>query len=128
MVGMSTCPPYRAFPGRSAGSLAGVEHLFKRLCRLGFAEIVALEAVAFFIQQELELLGGFDAFGGDVQTEFFREGDDGFHQAGVFGVGGDVADKGAVDLDFVQGQALQIGQRGVTGAEVYRALSLFTMN
>jgi len=38
--------------------------------------------------------------------------------AAVFGVGRHVANEGAVDLERVDGEALEVGQARVTGAEI----------
>ena len=60
---------------------------------------------------------GLGAFGDHVHAEVVGERDDRFqdHRAGAAAGG---ADEGLVDLDGVERKALQIGQRGMAGAEI----------
>ena len=67
----------------------------------------ALVLVAAQHLQELELLGGFDAFGDDLEIERVAERDDRAHDRGVVIAGGHFADEGAVDLELVDREALQ---------------------
>ena len=49
----------------------------KVLCGDGRAEVVALVLIAPQGLEELQLFGGFDTLGNDLQTQAVREGDDG---------------------------------------------------
>ena len=84
----------------------------------GAAEVVALGVVA---AQQIEVVGdvgGFDAFGEDGDLEAFGHLDDGADDGAGVGVGGEVADEGLVDLELFDGEAAQVGEAGVAGAEV----------
>jgi hypothetical protein len=84
--------------------------------RLWCAEQVALHHRAAERAQQFLLLGGLDAFrrrrhvafGGDVHHRL--------HDAGQACRPRDVGDEAAVDL--VEGEALQVAQRGIAGAEI----------
>src|ERR1700737_4330312 len=43
---------------------------------------------------------------------------DGAHDCGVIGIGSDLADKGLVDLEDINGKLSKIAQAGIAGAEV----------
>ena len=59
-----------------------------------------------------------DAFGHDGQAEGMRQADRGAHNGRVVVVAGDMRDKGLVDLQLVDRQTLEVGQRRIAGAEV----------
>ena len=84
----------------------------------GIGEPVALHLVAVLLAQVLDLLGALDAFRHHVEAERMRHGDDGGGDRLVVRVGGDVADELLVDLEGVDRQALEVGKRGIAGAEV----------
>ena len=56
--------------------------------------------------------------GSTAESEILAECDDGASDGGVVGVGEYVADEGLVDLQLVERQAFEIGQRGIACAEV----------
>src|SRR5690606_38094335 len=58
------------------------------------------------------------AFGDDVDAGAAGQADDGLHDGQVVGVVGQAGDEAAVEFEYVDRQALEVGQRGVTGAEV----------
>ena len=68
--------------------------------------------------QKGALLGRLHPFGDDLQPQAGAQGDDGAHDGRVVGVIEHVAHKTLVNLELVQGQALEVGQRGVAGAKV----------
>src|SRR3569832_2068069 len=67
---------------------------------------------------EIQLLAGLHALGDDVELQGLGHRDDRLDDGGVVGVGGHVADEGAVDLQGVDGQAYQITLRGIPGPEI----------
>ena len=103
--------------GCGAARLA-TQPLAQRFQRLGAAEEVALAHVAAQALQEGVLAFGFHAFGHHGQAQVVGQADGGGADGGVVGVGFQVFDKGAVELEAVQRQALEVGERGVAGAEV----------
>ncbi len=60
----------------------------------------------------------FHALGDDGELHAVAEGDDGAHDGGVVRVVGQAADEGLVDLQEVQGQALEVAEGRIAGAEV----------
>ena len=86
--------------------------------RQGAAEMVALKGVAAFFPQKGRLVGGFHSFRHYLHLEAVGQGDDGDHHRPVIVVGGDVVDESPIDLEAVDGEALQIAQRRIAGAEV----------
>ena len=77
-----------------------------------------LHQVAALAAQELQLLEALDALGHDLQVEVVAEADDGAHDGGILGVHREVVDEGAVDLERVEREALEVVERAVAGAEV----------
>src|SRR2546427_807790 len=74
--------------------------------------------MAVLVFEELALRLGLHTLGDDLQAQAGAQGDDGARNGRVVGVAEHVAHEAAVDLELVQRQALEIGQRGVAGAEV----------
>ena len=68
--------------------------------------------------QEVPLLDGFHPLGNDRQTQALTQGHDRPGKGGIVGIGEYIADEGLIDLQLVEGQVLQVGERGVSGAEV----------
>jgi hypothetical protein len=68
--------------------------------------------------QQFQLVLGFDAFGNDLQAQRVSQGDGAEGDGTVVEVGFDVGDEGAVDLQVVDREQLEVGERGVAGAEV----------
>ena len=97
---------------------AGAEELLALLRREGGAVEESLDLAAFLFLQILELLAGFDAFGDAGEAEVAAEADDGADQGFGGGLGGDVAEEGLVDLDAVELEAAEVGERGPASAEV----------
>jgi len=81
-------------------------------------EEVSLESVAAGFFEESALLDGFYAFGEDVEAEGIGEGDDGACDGFVVGVSEQIADKGTVDLQLIEGHELEVAEGGIAGAEV----------
>src|SRR5262249_56294990 len=82
------------------------------------AHQVALDVVAGFAGQERQLVARLDAFGHHRHAQSARQADDGAHDGGRLRVAVDVGYEGAVDLDRVEWERLQVGQRRIAGAEI----------
>ena len=65
-----------------------------------------------------ELVGGLDAFGHDGQAEVVGEVDDGLGHHRTGAVGSERLDEGAVQLDDVDREPVQVAERREAGAEV----------
>ena len=59
-----------------------------------------------------------DAFGNHFEAEAAGHADDGLDDHRIAGIGLDVADEGAVDLQLIERQPAQIGKRRIAGAEI----------
>lgn len=64
------------------------------------------------------LLRCFYSFGDDFQIQGMTKLNDRLDDRRAFRIVGDVPDKRLIDLQFVDGQMLQIGEAGVAGAEI----------
>jgi hypothetical protein len=87
-----------------------------RLRRPGEEETLA--EVAAKVSQCRPLFVGLDPLGDRLQFERLTQLDDGLGQRRVLAVRGDPLHEGAVDLENVHREALEVAQRGVPGAEV----------
>jgi len=76
----------------------------------GPGEVVALAELAAELAQGGQLFGCLDAFGDRLQTERLTEGQDPPGEGGVLGALGHAGDEGAVDLEDVDREALQVAQ------------------
>src|SRR5665647_3910533 len=105
---------------RGLGSVAGVAANRRGVLadRQGFAEEIALHHVAAFVGEEAELLLGFHALGDDRHLQAMAEPDDGPDDRGRLRVAAEIDDEGAVDLDLVERESLQIGERRIAAAEI----------
>src|SRR4051812_37725034 len=86
--------------------------------RRRLAQQIALHRVAAFLRQEGELFRGLDALGDDRHFQAMAEVDDGTDNRRRLRVLAEIDDEGAVDLDLVKRERLQIAQRGVAAAEI----------
>src|SRR3990172_6911993 len=86
--------------------------------RHGPREQVALDQLAVERAQDRELLGRFHAFGDHLELQVAGQVDDGAHDGRVLAPAADRAHEGAVDLDGVHLEAVQVRQGRVSGAEV----------
>jgi hypothetical protein len=77
-----------------------------------------LHFVAAFAGQRPELVVGLDTLGKHRQSQPMRKPDHGAHDRERAIGAAEACDERAVDLDPVEWQRLQIGQRGVSGAEI----------
>src|SRR5207253_1400966 len=68
--------------------------------------------------QRGQLAGCLDAFGDEVELERLTQGDDRAGDRLVLPVDVDALDEGLVDLEDVEREPAQVGQRGVAGPEV----------
>ncbi len=82
------------------------------------SKIIPLDFVRAEFADDIELVGGFDAFGDDAEVEFAGHGDDGADEGGSAEGGIDLFHEGAVDFEAVDGELLEVAEGGVAGAEV----------
>ena len=80
--------------------------------------MVALCQFAAHHLQGIDLRRGLDAFGQHPHVEAASHRHHGLHDGAVVGVAGQALDEGAVDLDAIDRQALEVAERGEAGAEV----------
>ena len=70
--------------------------------RLG--EEIALTGIAVVAAQEVELFGGFDALGDDLELQLVGHRDDGGSNFAIVAIDRDVVDKTAIDFQFINRQ------------------------
>src|SRR6267143_263906 len=86
--------------------------------RGGAADVEALQEVAAILPQHRRRGLVLYPFGDDRQPEAMAEVDRGADDGGAVAVGRHVEDEGLIDLDFAHREPLEVGERGVAGAEV----------
>jgi hypothetical protein len=86
--------------------------------RLRTTEVEPLAQLAAEGMQSRGLLGGFDAFGYNRQTQRTGQAQDRGDDSSIAGVGLESGHELAIDLQLIKGQALQVGQIRVTSPEV----------
>src|ERR1700730_12539963 len=96
---------------------AGFEQLGELLGDYRPAEIVSLGLVTMVSLKEGRLFLRFHALGNDAQLQASAHADDGGHDGGLVGGGGDLTDERLVDLEGIDGKLSKIAQAGVTRAE-----------
>ena len=79
----------------------------------GSAEVVPLDLVAAMGAEERHLLFNFNPFGNYFQIQALCHADDGGGDGHVAGVGGNVANEGAIDFEFVDAELLEVAEAGV---------------
>src|SRR4051812_45869163 len=79
------------------------------------AAVETLILVASQPAQELQLGLGLHAFGDHLEPELMGYGDDGAYDCRVAGVNRDVTNERAINLQRLDGEALEIAQAGVAG-------------
>ena len=79
---------------------------------------VPLPGIAFIGSQEGRLRYGFDAFGHHLALEPMGEGDDGPNDGRAILVSGQIFDERLIDLEGIEWEAPQVGQRRVAGTEI----------
>src|SRR5690606_35615742 len=107
--------------GREVGlavGLAALPQLGQHMCRRRLADQIALHLITALITQERQLAVLLHPFGHYLQDHAVRHGDDGAHYGRVQATLIQLVDEGAVDLQAVDGDVLEIGQRRVTGTEI----------
>jgi hypothetical protein len=108
-----TAPPWwwlpAGRPGQPAQHALGIDRP---------AVVVALDLVAAEFLKEVRLLPGLDALGDHLQPEAPGQGQDGPGDGNILRVAGQILDEATVDLQGIDGQALQVAERGIAGAEV----------
>src|SRR5207245_1223794 len=77
-----------------------------------------LSALTIQLSQALELLRRLDPLGDELQSQALRDTDDGADNGRIVGVDRHVADEGAIDLECIDGQMLQVAQARVACTEV----------
>src|SRR5579872_3077540 len=86
--------------------------------RKRLADEVALDGVAALLGEEGKLLLGFHALGDDRHFEAVTKTDDRANDRRRLRAAAEIHDEGAVDLDLVERECLQIAQRRVAAAEI----------
>src|SRR5581483_2215996 len=86
--------------------------------KLGFADQIALDAEALLFGQKGELIGGLDPFGNDRQAESPSEPDDGADDLLCLTAILEIGHERPVNLELIEGEGLEIGKRGIAGAEI----------
>ena len=109
--------------GRVAGVLevgdAEVGEALDRVALVaGLAREIALHLVAALLCQKCKLTFGFDAFRQDGDIEAMSERDDCADDCHGMMIVFEIADKYAIDLDFLERECVQVGQGGVSRSEV----------
>ncbi|MDP9397604.1 MAG: hypothetical protein M3P96_07150 [Actinomycetota bacterium] len=90
----------------------------ERLRGEGLGVVEALAVLAAHREQLVDLRRALDSFGDGAQLQRGAELGDGLHERPVLGPPVQAGDEGTVDLQGVDGELLEIGQRRVAGAEV----------
>src|SRR5690606_33966791 len=80
--------------------------------------VIALDLVATASAEITVFIRRFHAFGDDGQAQSVRQRNDGLYDSRVVAVRRDVANEGAIDLERIHGETLQIGKARIPGAEV----------
>ena len=94
------------------------EELFDFVSGQWSGEEVALAEAASHLLEELELIFGFDAFRDDIHAEDTGELDDGLDDLEGLLAALDALDKGAVDLEDVEGESVEVAEGAVAGTKV----------
>ena len=84
----------------------------------GLAEIEALPVIAAHPRQVGGLLFAFRAFRHHFHAEIMRQRDDGTDDERRVAIGGHLCDEGAVHLQRIEGETLQIGEARIACAEI----------
>src|SRR5437764_14431554 len=92
-------------------------HLIRAVVGKWLAEQIALDDIASEFAHALEVLGRFDALGGDRHSETLCELDDRLDDRDVLRTRPRLAHEAAVDLELVEHGLVQITDRRVAGAE-----------
>ena len=83
----------------------GVDERGEVVCRLWWREHVALRELALESGEQMQLLVGLQALGGDDrEAQRLGHADDGFDEVLVAGVAVEPADERSIDLEFVDGK------------------------
>src|SRR6202521_1746042 len=82
------------------------------------ADEISLSLVAAHLLEEAEGGRVFDAFGDDPLPELVGKINAGLHDRAIPFAGAHFHDEGTVDLDFVDRQSAQVGERGIACTEV----------
>src|SRR5262245_17747168 len=81
-------------------------------------EQVALAELAAEGSQRAQLVGPLDSLGDDLETQRLAELDDHANEDRPLAVGAEAVHEGAIDLEHVDGEAVQVAQRRVARPEV----------
>jgi hypothetical protein len=112
------CAPRSCALSVEATFHADADQIEVPLDQVGTADEIALHLVAGLARQEGALGLRLHPFRDDRNVEGTREAQDRADDLGRLGSGLKVGDEAAVDLDLVERERLEIGQRGVPGAEI----------
>src|SRR5665648_302287 len=103
---------------RSVGDRAVSSELEKVFGIQRSGEVIALGEVATKDPSVVALLAGLDAFNDDFESEVVAQVDDGRDDRSVVLVAAEALGEASVDLDDVEGVALEVGQAGASCPEV----------
>src|SRR3954451_860669 len=104
----------------SRGGAAGVVRAWEAVAvgQLGAAEEEALDDRAALPGQELAMLLGLHALRAGLYAEPAAEVEDGADDGALALARRQLVDEGPVDLELVEGEALEVAERGIAGPEV----------
>ena len=94
------------------------EHWLDELSLQRFGEIIALAVFAPQSTQLRKLHGCFYSFGNHAHAQVVRQKQNDFDNFLALGNFGDVVDKRSVNFECVERKAVQVAERGVSGAEI----------
>src|SRR6185295_6491117 len=116
--GMATIKSWRRGPRQESGRSGRLQHRPGRVRLHRRGEEVSLPVIAAHLPQLRELGRSLDALRDHLQVEAVAETDDGAHDLRLVRMAAVGAEEGAVDLQRVHGQAVEMAERRVAGAEV----------
>src|SRR5450631_1777427 len=87
-------------------------------CGQGTTEEIALTFGTMASLKESEFRLRFDALGNDALLEVLAQINYGAHDGRVTGIGGNLADKGLINFQGINGKLTKITQAGIAGAKV----------
>ena len=86
--------------------------------RLGAADEESLQFLTANVAQEVGLEARLDTFGGAPHAQRVRQRNCSLRDGAAIGLVFNIANKALVDLDLVEREAAQIGQRGIARTEI----------
>lgn len=92
-------------------------------CRHGMGEEISLCVIASCRNEQIALFGSFHAFRNHPHREFMSHRDNGVHNGPITGALDQAADKGAIDLDEINGKFVQVRHGGEASSEIVQRRS-----